>query len=281
MKTFLILLGTGTAGVLGYFAEPKLRSQITGVASVKAPDSAVETRMTDDSNNIDPATLTEDQLPEKVTINTNVSFSDPSSGLALSVTSGSQVKLLRIENSMAVIRPGDTAYSIPIPISQTNLMEWLSANPPSATAPAPEPETTPAPEPETTPAPEPETTPAPEPETTPAPELETTPAPEPEPEPEFTAAPAPDAPAIAGATDPVSLMQASIRSGQIKEFTFEQVLGWKAEADETIEGEIFQTGTASYKAETIFGIKTIQAKALIKDGKVRRWIWPKSGMEIK
>ncbi|MDP3851347.1 MAG: hypothetical protein Q8Q59_12640 [Luteolibacter sp.] len=257
MKTFLILLGTGTAGVLGYFAEPKLRSQITGVASVKAPDSAVETRMTDDSNNIDPATLTEDQLPEKVTINTNVSFSDPSSGLALSVTSGSQVKLLRIENSMAVIRPGDTAYSIPIPISQTNLMEWLSANPPSATAPAPEPETTPAPE------------------------LETTPAPEPEPEPEFTAAPAPDAPAIAGATDPVSLMQASIRSGQIKEFTFEQVLGWKAEADETIEGEIFQTGTASYKAETIFGIKTIQAKALIKDGKVRRWIWPKSGMEIK
>ena len=40
-------------------------------------------------------------------------------------------------------------------------------------------------------------------------------------------------------------------------------------------------GTLTYKAETIFGVKTIQAKALITDGKVQRWIWPKSGMEIK
>jgi hypothetical protein len=76
-------------------------------------------------------------------------------------------------------------------------------------------------------------------------------------------------------------MQESVRTGQIKEFTFDQVLAWKAEADETIDGETYQTGLASYKAETIFGVKTIQAKALIKNGKVQRWIWPKSGMEIK
>lgn len=76
-------------------------------------------------------------------------------------------------------------------------------------------------------------------------------------------------------------MQESIRGGQIKEFRFDQVLGWKAGADETVDGEVFQTGTVSYKAETIFGVKTIQAKALIRDGKVQRWIWPKSGMEIR
>jgi hypothetical protein len=76
-------------------------------------------------------------------------------------------------------------------------------------------------------------------------------------------------------------MQDSVRTGQIKEFTFDQVLTWKAEADETIDGETYQTGLASYKAETIFGVKTIQAKALIKNAKVQRWIWPKSGMEIK
>ena len=76
-------------------------------------------------------------------------------------------------------------------------------------------------------------------------------------------------------------MQTSIRGGQIKEFNFEQVLEWKAEANETVDGVVFQTGTCTYKAETIFGVKTIQAKALVKDDKVVRWIWPKSGLEIK
>ena len=76
-------------------------------------------------------------------------------------------------------------------------------------------------------------------------------------------------------------MQESIRDGQIKEFKFEQVLGWKAGEKETVDGQTFQTGLVSYKAETIFGVKTIQAKALIQNGKVLRWIWPKSGMEIK
>ncbi len=76
-------------------------------------------------------------------------------------------------------------------------------------------------------------------------------------------------------------MQTSIRNGQIKEFTYPQVLSWKQEANETVDGQVFQTGSVTYKAETIFGVKTIQAKALIKGGKVQRWIWPKSGMEIK
>lgn len=76
-------------------------------------------------------------------------------------------------------------------------------------------------------------------------------------------------------------MQESIRDGQIKEFRFEQVLNWKAGEKETVDGQDFQTGLISYKAETIFGVKTIQAKALIQNGKVLRWIWPKSGMEIK
>ena len=67
----------------------------------------------------------------------------------------------------------------------------------------------------------------------------------------------------------------------MKEFSFEQVLGWKAGEDEEVDGTKYQTGQAAYKAETIFGVKTIQAKALIKDGKVAKWIWPNSGMEIK
>ena len=76
-------------------------------------------------------------------------------------------------------------------------------------------------------------------------------------------------------------MQASISAKQIKEFDAKQVNNWAVDADETIDGQIYQTGLVTYKAETIFGVKNIQARALIKDGKVVRWIWPKSGVEIK
>jgi hypothetical protein len=102
-----------------------------------------------------------------------------------------------------------------------------------------------------------------------------------EPTPEAAPAEAPSTPATAPSGDPVEAMQTSIRAGKIKEFTFEQVLKWEPAADETVEGETYKIGLASYKAETIFGEKTIQAKALIKDGIVQKWIWPKSGMEIK
>jgi hypothetical protein len=87
--------------------------------------------------------------------------------------------------------------------------------------------------------------------------------------------------AALGPEDIVKLMQDSIRAKQVKEFTFDQVLGWKAGEDEEVDGEKYQTGVAAYKAETIFGVKTIQAKALIQGGEVKKWIWPNSGMEIK
>ena len=90
------------------------------------------------------------------------------------------------------------------------------------------------------------------------------------------------APVKAGPADVVGVMQASIKGGEIKEFSFDQVLEWQAtDGPEKFDGETYQTGIAAYKAETVFGVKTIQAKALIKDGKVVRWLWPKSGMEIK
>jgi len=60
------------------------------------------------------------------------------------------------------------------------------------------------------------------------------------------------------------------------------VTEWSPEAKvETIDGEVYGIGMLSYKAETVFGEKIIEAKALIQDGKVVRWLWPKSGMEIK
>lgn len=82
--------------------------------------------------------------------------------------------------------------------------------------------------------------------------------------------------------DPVLVMKASLASGQISKFTAAQVLEWEAgTTPETIDGETYQIGNVTYQAETPFGTKNLPAKALIKDGKVVRWISPKSGMQIE
>ena len=110
------------------------------------------------------------------------------------------------------------------------------------------------------------------PEPKPAPEPAPTPEPEPEPEPE---------PANLNPEQIVAAMQESVKGGGIKEFKFEQVEGWKAGEEENVDGEMYQTGLAAYKAQTIFGEKTVQAKALIQKGKVVKWIYAKTGMEIR
>ena len=103
------------------------------------------------------------------------------------------------------------------------------------------------------------------------------PAPVPVPEP----TPAPVEPVAPVSVDIVQLMQASIKGGQVKEFTFDQVQGWKVGEDESVDGEDYKTGLAAYKAETIFGVKTVQAKALIQNGKLVKWVYAKTGMEIR
>lgn len=299
MKLILMLCGMALAGVLGYLTEPSLRPQVTGTASTDGAahfPAATDEAPTAESAGIDLASLTPEQLPKMVILKQETKFSDTSSGLTMTVAAGSPAKLIRIEGNNVAVRPGVTAYTIVVPISKTDLIQQLIDNPPPPPAPpAPEPAVEPAPAPEPAPVPEPApaVTPAPEPMVEPAPIPEpapvVTPAPapepvvEPQPEPTPTPEPAPaPSPAVpAGPANVVTAMQESVRNKEISEFTFDQVLDWKPGAAETVDGEQFQTGLISYKAETIFGVKTIQAKALIKDGKVKRWIWPKSGMEIK
>lgn len=279
MKQLLNFLGIIAAGVFGYLYEPKLRPQLTGVETPAAiaKDAVIDENVIAETPpsapQIDLASLAPSQLPERVLLNADVKVADSASGVVMTIDAGNRVKLVRIDGENAVVSPGEGPFLGRIPVSDTDLLQQLAANPPGpATAPT-EPPVTPAPVPEpevpVDPAPMPEPTPTPEPEPTPVPEPEPTPAPEPAP-----------APAVAGG-DPVKAMQESVRTAQIKEFTFDQVLTWEAGPEEAVDGETYQTGLASYKAETIFGVKTIQAKALIKDGKVQRWIWPKSGMEIK
>ncbi len=270
MKLFFNLFGMAVAGGLGYLAEPSLRFQLTGkqpTAVEKGKNTNVVLQMPGGA--FDLASLTPDQLPQRVLLNIDVKVADTASGVTMSIQAGNRVKLLRIEGGNAVVSPGEGNFNGLVPITDTDLLQQIAANPPTAANP---PAVTPVKAAPVEVVNEPITPPigdSTEPVAEPAPESDPvmeTPVAEPPP---------------AGPTDAVTTMQESIKAAQIKEFTFDQVLEWKAEADETVDGETYQTGVASYKAETIFGIKTIQAKALIKGGKVQRWIWPKSGMEIK
>jgi hypothetical protein len=282
MKFFLYLFGMAGAGALGYLAEPGLRLQLTGMAPGKTAIAATTNgiqALPNGATMINLANLTPEQLPQRVLLKADVKVTDTASGIAMILQKGNRVKLVRIDDGFAIVSPGEGPFQGTLPVADTDILQQLAAAPP---APASIPATPPGGDSE-----EPAVTPAPPP--TPAPAPEPTPAPVPTPEPAVTPEPAPTTPAPTEPTpapatessDVVKVMQDSIRAAQIKEFTLEQVLEWTAGPDETVDGETYQTGVASYKAETIFGVKTIQAKALVKGGKVQRWIWPKSGMEIK
>ena len=261
MKLFFNLFGVAAAGVLGYLTEPSLRLILTGTepsAVEQGKYASVRLQMPDGAPQIDLATLTPEQLPQQILVLTDVTVSDPATGMEMIVKSGNRVKLVRIEGGNAVVSPGEGGFRGLVPVNKTDLFKQLAVSLPAAHA---------------VPTPPPVAV-VPTPVTPPKADLPEPATPEPPPVPE-------PAPVEAGTTDVVKAMQDSVKAAQIKEFTFEQVLEWKAEADEAVDGETYQTGLASYKAETIFGVKMIQAKALLKGGKVQRWIWPKSGMEIK
>ncbi|PAW62327.1 MAG: hypothetical protein B9S37_01850 [Verrucomicrobiia bacterium Tous-C3TDCM] len=269
MKFFFAILGIFGAGVLGYVLEPDMRYSLTGMAPIAeavTPKPVATTTTAPTTTTPAPAPtaptydyskLVPNQLPEKVLLKVQATATAEGESDALALPAGTKVTPVRIEGAELVFSILGTAQG-KVAVAQTNLIEQLIANPP----PPPVVEPEPAPEPVVAKK-NPEPMPEPEPEAKPEPE------------------PAPAAGATLSPDDIVKLMQESVRSAQIKEFTFDQVTGWKAGEEEEVDGSKFQTGLAAYKAETIFGVKNIQAKALIQEGKVIRWIWPTSGLEIQ
>ena len=276
MKFFNNLICMAAAGIAGYFAEPSLRFQLTGEvpsAAQMARNKGILIQAPGDAPAIALNTLTPEQLPQRILLNTDVKMTDSASGIMMILQAGNRVKLLRIEGGDAVVSPGDGPFLGKVPVTDTDLLQQLVVSPSGSINAAPRP----IEETSGQTAASPQSAPAP----VSTPEPAVTPEPTPPPEPAATS-PAESAPTTEiASSDTVKIMQASIQAGQIKEFTFDQVVDWKQNPDEAADGEFYQIGLISYKAETIFGVKTILAKALIKGGKVQRWIWPKSGMEIK
>ncbi len=278
MKPIAALIGIALAGAAGYWLEPSIRPTLipapkTAGDETEAGDGAANAPTEEEPVAPQPkpepepepepapvvpapppwvADLKPDQLPEKVTLKRKFEFQVDGVAEPVVVPAGVPVTPVRVEGSELVVSPFGGPIEGRVAVMESDLVERLGNQPPPVDPP---PVAGGGEEEMTDPEPQPEPDPEPEPEPAPAGKL--------------------DAEAV------VKLMQDSIKSGQIKEFTFEQVLGWKGGEEEERDGVTYQTGMVAYKAETIFGVKTIQAQALIKDGAIVRWIWPKSGMEIK
>jgi hypothetical protein len=306
MKFFLILVGTLAAGFVGYFAEPSLRYQLTGVPAGSAEDPVII--QIDGQGNttrirVDLASLTPEQLPERVTLREDILVSDAESGVTMRVETGSQVRPLRMEKRDLVVSPGVGNFEGIVAVASTDLLQQLTSPRPPAGDPrqALATNTHPMDRPVRSPGagagtggmmgsadeePDEMTSPAGDlaVNETDEPTLED-PAPDPVTADEEDEAMASTDPAEPEDNTPVedvvATMQASIKAGQIQEFTFDQVTEWTAEENETIDGQEFQIGTATYQKETFLGVQNIQAKALIRGGKVQRWVGARSGLEIK
>jgi hypothetical protein len=105
-----------------------------------------------------------------------------------------------------------------------------------------------------------------------------------EPEPEEEPEPEPKEPE--GATNLseeqiIAKMKESLQSGNVKELSFDTVQEWQKLEDESFDGQDFQVGLAIYEEMTILGKKTLQAKALFRDGELTKWIHAKTGMQIR
>ncbi len=120
---------------------------------------------------------------------------------------------------------------------------------------------------------QPPVTPEPEPEVIPEPEPEPEVIPEPEPEPE---------PVVKlTKQEVITILKSSVRDGDVSEFDASQVTSWEHGDEEVIGIETYDVGLVTYKADTIFDVQELEAKALIKDGSVVKWLWPKTNTEMR
>lgn len=261
--------------VVGPYYESKIERELQdleqkNLVKVEVPSPGGKAMMTIDLREILPA-----ELPEKVTLKKLTEVSPKEGTSVVELPAGTVVRVKGLEGREVLIGAMSGSFEGRAAILATDLVEQVAQaravelfGVVAQVDPTPTPTPVPAPTPAPVPTPVPTPTPAPVPTPTP------TPAPAPAP----TPAPVPTALA---AEQIEALMQENIKGGGVKEFKFVDVKGWKAGEEEDVDGVTYQTGLAAYQADTIFGPKTVQAKALIKDGKIVKWVYAKTGMEIR
>lgn len=271
MKYIKFAVIVGVLFCLGYILGPTLNPMLV---SEKKPEGelAAEVKYRGAFYRIDLAEIRDAQLPEMVTLKTSVALDAVEGEGKVSLAKGDEVELLNRDQDSLIVETLNGKGKGKIDPKTTDVYDFLArAIYAEEAGEAPMvPKRTPTEKPMMSDTPN---------EMAGGQEMggqEMAPEPTPEPEVEAVAAPA-----ELGEEAIIALMQESIAAGAINEFTSEQVKNWAFEGDETVDGTDYQVGVASYEAKTIFGKRVVKAKALIKGGKVERWVFAKSGMEIQ
>jgi hypothetical protein len=100
-------------------------------------------------------------------------------------------------------------------------------------------------------------------------------------EPPTPITPSPETAETAETSPVIVAMQESFQNDGLREFTDATPTRWQTGTDETVGDETYQTGLLDYLAQTPFGGKAMQVKALLQDGKVVKWVSITSGKELK
>ncbi len=79
----------------------------------------------------------------------------------------------------------------------------------------------------------------------------------------------------------VPVMMASIQAGHVKEIQLDKIEYWRWLGKDTVGGQEYWAGVVGYVASTIFGDINTEGKALIRNGKVVKWVYSGSEEAIK
>ena len=203
---------------------------------------------------VDLTKIKPEDFPAKIELKVDYTISEATSGVTMQLKKGQKVKPLRIEGSDLVIQPVGLPIESKINVDQTNfkelavprMLERLQnavANKGSD----------------------------------PVPPVASV-------DPPVVTPPAPAPPTTASKLDEaaiVALLKADVEAGKVTEFKVNQVTEWNAGEEIEFDGETYQTGLVTFKAETILGVQEHEAIALIEDGKVYKWMWAKTKLEMR
>lgn len=265
-------------GVVGYMLQPVMFHEAADadVVAAEADDYAVTRSVKGPDGSemmISLDKLAPENFPPIVTISESMELADRTGGLSKIALKGTELKPTRVVGRELTLLEQSTGLSGKIDMAKTDfgvrvvthvenrLAGITTPTPPNTVADNSGGASNQSPVEEAQPEPEPEPEPAPEPE----------PEPEPEPVAEVTLSP----------EEIVTAMKASVDAGDVSTFAADDVQEYKAGEPAHHDGVDYQTGTATYKKKTILGVKSITAVALIKGGKVDRWVSARTGMKIK
>lgn len=77
------------------------------------------------------------------------------------------------------------------------------------------------------------------------------------------------------------LVKADLLTERLQDLKPRQVKAFRYVGEERISGQPAETMIVEFEADTLIGVKRLEARAVIRDGSVVRWEWAKTGFEMR